>query len=232
MGIASVGASPIRASMAPTAATAAMPLTSSGVMQRSTNDPSAAYYDWNAANPREHIFDSPYDGWALNRGLMKLGGVGFWSRFSLTRAIAAMITKIPAQQLKAYSVRVSLMRIPGMKPDFARLLQMSYNNQTGGQQPLHNRAPLQWLGQFSAPGQLNDWLVRGPLVIELNTLAMNYAMSTMYTPEVPDATTLGYLAQQALSIAPPPGYNQRPFGQQVNATNATGAAPVTGTASR
>ena len=116
------------------------------------------------------------------------------------------------------------MRIPGMKPDFARLLQMAYNNQTGGQQPLHNRAPLQWLGQFSAPGAVNDWIVRGPLVIELSTLALNYGMSMMYTPEVPDATTLGYLAQQALSMSPPPGYGQRPYGQSSGASQAVGQA--------
>src|SRR3989338_896478 len=68
-----------------------------------------AQYDWNYASPRDHIFDHPYDGWAMNRGLMKLGGVGFWTRFSVTRSIASMITKIPKERLHSYAVREKFM---------------------------------------------------------------------------------------------------------------------------
>ena len=89
-------------------------------------------YNWNYANPRDHIFDHPYDGWAMNRGLMKLGGVGFWTRFSLTRSIASMITKIPKERLHSYAVREKFMDIQGMKPETgSRLLHSRNQGQAG-----------------------------------------------------------------------------------------------------
>lgn len=170
-------------------------------------------YNWQYANPKDHIFDHPYDGYAMNKGLMKLGGVGFWARFAPMRAIASMITKIPTQRLEAYAVREKFMKVPGMRPDYARVLQLAYFNQTGGQQPLGRNAPLSWLGQFGAPGGVNDWVLRGPFLLELNMVSVNYAMQTYHKPDVPGNNALEQLAQQAAMIAPPQfqqGYNQQP----------------------
>jgi hypothetical protein len=169
-------------------------------------------YNWNYANPRDHIFDFPYDGYAMNKGLMKLGGVRFWASNGFTRSIASMITKIPNERLKAYYVREKFMQLPGMKPDFARLLQVSYAQKTGGQMPTWNNAPLSWLGQYAAPGGVNDWVVRGPFLLELNMLAVNYAMQTYHHPEVPGNRELEQIAQQAAMKAPPQGYQQPGYG--------------------
>lgn len=172
-------------------------------------------YNWNYAHPRDHIFDHPYDGWAMNRGLMKLGGVGFWTRFSVTRSIASMITKIPQERLHALQVRHQFMKVPGMKPDFARLLQAAYANKTGGQMPLAHKAPLAWLGQFGAPGDVNDWVLRGPFLLELHAMSVQFAMQTFYKPEVPGNRELASIAQGAMMVAPPgyggvPGYGGQP----------------------
>lgn len=170
---------------------------------------SSPAFNWNTANPREHIFDHPYDGWALNRGLMKLGGVGFWSRYALTRNLASMITKIPTQRLHAYAVREKMMAIPGMRPDYARLLQLAYSDQTNGQMPLHRQAPLTWLGQYGAPGDLNDWVLRGPFLITLHATAVQYAMNTYHAPMVPSSRELQAFGQHAMMIAPP-NFNPSP----------------------
>jgi hypothetical protein len=169
----------------------------------------ALSYNWNMANPRDHIFDHPYDGWALNRGLMKLGGVGFWSRYTLTRNIASMITKIPTQRLRTYAVREKFMTVPGMKPDYARVLQLAYFDQTNGQMPLHRQGPLTWLAQYGAPGDLNDWILRGPFLVTLHTASVQYAMNTYHAPLVPNAREIMMFGQHAMMIAPPP-FNPAP----------------------
>lgn len=170
-------------------------------------------YNWNYANPKDHIFDHPYDGYAMNKGLMKLGGVGFWTRFGVTRQIASMITKIPTQRLEAYAVREKFMHVQGMTPDYARILQQSYFNATGGQQPLSRNAPLSWLGQFGQPGGIADFTVRGPLIVEMNMNAFNYALQWGYKPDVPGNNTLERLAQGAAMQAPPQYYQQPGYGQ-------------------
>ena len=197
---------------APTQAYA--PAATQGVLQAPVTAASAQY-NWNYANPRDHIFDHPYDGYAMNKGLMKLGGVGFWTRFGVTRSIASAITKIPEQRLHAYAVREKFMKVQGMKPDYARLLQISYFNKTGGQMPLQRNAPLSFLGQFGAPGDVNDWVLRGPFLLELHASSVQYAMSSFYKPEVPGNRELENLARGAMMIAPPqyaqqPGYGGQP----------------------
>jgi hypothetical protein len=166
-------------------------------------------FNWNTANPRDHIFDHPYDGYALNRGLMKLGGVGFWSRFSLTRSLASMVTKIPTERLHAYAVREKFMQVPGMRPDYARVLQLAYFSQTNGQMPLRKQAPLTWLGQYGAPGDLNDWILRGPFLVTLHTASVQYAMSTYHAPMVPNNREIQAFGQHAMMIAPP-AFNPAP----------------------
>ncbi|MEB3197274.1 MAG: hypothetical protein VKP62_08730 [Candidatus Sericytochromatia bacterium] len=171
-------------------------------------------YNWNYLHPRDHIFDHPYDGWALNRGLMQLGGVRFWTRYAWTRAIASSLTKIPEQRLHAYAVREQFMRVPGMRPDHARLLQLAYQDQTMGRMPLHRLAALSWLGQYGAPGDVNDWVLRGPFLLTLHAASVQYAMGTYHAPAVPSNRELAALGQAALMIAPPayqpPSYGHTP----------------------
>jgi hypothetical protein len=173
-----------------------------------------ASYNWGYANPRDHIFDHPYDGWAMNRGIVGLFPLGFWTRFAPMRGLASAITKIPEQRLHTYAVREKLMRLQGMTPDYARVLQLAYFNATQGQMPLHRNAPLTWLGQYGAPGDLNDWVLRGPFILGLHTTAVQYGLSTYHTPSVPGNRELQALAQQAAMIAPPamqqPGYGPGP----------------------
>jgi hypothetical protein len=174
----------------------------------------ASNYNWGYANPRDHIFDHPYDGWALNRGIVGLFPLGFWTRFAPMRGLASAITKVPEQRLHTYAVREKLMRVQGMTPDHARVLQLAYFNATQGQMPLHRNAPLTWLGQYGAPGDINDWVLRGPFILSLHTTAVQYGLSTYHTPAVPGNRELQSLAQHAAMIAPPvmhqPGYGPGP----------------------
>jgi hypothetical protein len=202
-----IGLMPVRPTYPAQPASAPVVAATTASIPQPTANVASANYNWNYANPREHIFDHPYDGWRMNKGLMKLGGVGFWSRFAVTRAIASAITNIPTERLKAYAVREKFMQVPGMRPDYARVLQLAYAQQTGGQQPLANKAPLSWLGQFGAPGTVNDWIVRAPFQVTMQTIAVQSAMQTGHYPEVPGNRALESVGQQAMMIAPP-NYNQ------------------------
>jgi hypothetical protein len=175
----------------------------------------ASSYNWNYANPRDHIFDHPYDGWAMNRGFVGLFPLGFWTRFAPMRGLASALTKIPEQRLHTYAVREKFMRVPGMRPDYARVLQLAYSNATQGQMPMQRNAPLSWLGQYGAPGDINDWVLRGPFILGLHTTAVQYGLATYHTPSVPGNGELLAIAQQALMIAPPvqqPGYGGPGYG--------------------
>ncbi|MDB5096036.1 MAG: hypothetical protein JWM80_457 [Cyanobacteria bacterium RYN_339] len=171
--------------------------------------------DWNAINPHTHIFDFPYDGWKMNSFPISLGGIGFWTGGPMRKAITSMITGIPQDRLSALAVRTEFMKVPGMTPDYARVLQATYLANTQGQQPMkignfgsRISAPLSWLAQYGAPGGVYDWTLRGPLEIEMNTIAMQMTMYTGFRPSVPGNNALETLAQQAMRFAPPlpPGY--------------------------
>ena len=205
-----LGSAPSRVGRPATPQAAVAPASFAQYPQQPQQPQTASAYNWNYANPKDHIFDHPYDGYAMNRGLMKLGGVGFWASFGLTRQFASMVTKIPTQRLEAYAVREKFMKVPGMTPDYARVLQLSYLSQSGGQQPLARNAPLSWLSQFGQSGGIADWTVRGPMMLEMNMNAVNYAMQTYHKPDVPGNNALERLAQGAAMIAPPQGYQQQP----------------------
>lgn len=166
--------------------------------------------NWNAVDPHGHIFDYPYDAWKMNSFPMSAGTIGFWTGGPMRRAITSMITGIPTQRLQALAVRNQLMKVPGMTPDYARVLQLAYANHTQGQQPLkigtfgsRIDGPLGWLAQYGAPGSVYDWTLRGPLEVELNTLAVQMTMYTGFRPSVPGNNALENLARGASQFAPP-----------------------------
>jgi hypothetical protein len=171
--------------------------------------------NWNGLDPHGNIFDCAYDAWKMNSFPMSLGGVPFWTGGPMRRAIAAMITGIPTERLQALAVRNQFMKVPGMIPDYARVLQVTYANHTQGQQPLkignfgsRVNGPLSWLAQYGAPGGVYDWTLRGPLEVEMNTLSVQMAMYSGFRPSVPGNNALENLARAASQYAPPlpPGY--------------------------
>lgn len=172
------------------------------------------------ASPKTTIYDHPYDAYKLERFPVSLGGPRFWGGGGIRRAIASFLTGVPEDRLKAYAVRAEFMKVPGMSPDHARLLQMVYANHTQGQMPLRHSllrggAPLSWLGQYGAPGGTYDWTLRGPLVLELNAASFSLQMSSGYRSDVPGNGELQRYGQAAMGMAPPmaPGYGQPAYPQ-------------------
>jgi hypothetical protein len=166
--------------------------------------------DWNSMNPHQHIFDYPYDAWKMNSFPMQLGGIGFWCGGPLRRAFTSMVTGIPNDRLNALAVRDKFMSLPGMRPDWARVLQVAYANHTQGQMPLKAGSwpnqvdgPDSWLAGYGAPGGIYDWTLRGPLEIELQTGAVQMMMATGFRPDVPGAGSLQQMAAWAATKAPP-----------------------------
>ncbi|HEY9723500.1 MAG TPA: hypothetical protein V6D47_15925 [Oscillatoriaceae cyanobacterium] len=154
-------------------------------------------------SPKTQIEDNAYDAYAFSKFPLNLGGVGFWTGGSIRRSIASMFSNIPADRLQAYGVREQFMRLQGMSPDYARLLQMAYYQQVPANAMTTETMPLTWLAQFGAPGTLNDWMLRGPMIISLGALAAQTAMQMGYVPDVPGNQALESFGQQAAQIAPP-----------------------------
>jgi hypothetical protein len=171
-----------------------------------TNPPSQplqiqAGVDYNNWSPKGSILDSGYDAYKFSQFPLSLGGVSLWSGSGFMRSLASAFSGIPTERLEVYNTRSQLMRVPGMKEDYARLLQMAYTSSGT------NLKPMQWLAQYAAAGDINDYLLRGPLLVSLNLFAGKLAVDAGFVADVPGNNTLKALAQEAAKIAPPPKTN-------------------------
>lgn len=154
-------------------------------------------------SPKNQIEDNVYDAYQFSKFPLSLGGESFWTGGSIRRQIASWFSGIPTDRLTAYGVREQFMRLQGMTPDYARLLQMAYYQQVPANAANTEAAPLTWLAQFGAPGGINDWVLRGPMIVSLGVLAAQTAMQLGYVPDVPGNQALESFGQQAGQIAPP-----------------------------
>lgn len=170
--------------------------------------------DWNNWSPKGTLFDHAYDAYQFSKAPLSLGGVSFWTGGSIRRSIASMISKIPNDRLVVMHTRQQFMKIEGMKPDTARLLTAAYYNAAQTTPGVAQTHPLQWMAQFGESGSLADWLVRGPLIVELNLHAAQIAMDQGFYPEVPNNSTLKAIGQAAgrlfAPVAPGPAAPQAP----------------------
>lgn len=159
--------------------------------------------DWNNWSPKGTLFDHAYDAYQFSKFPLSMGGVSFWTGGSLRRSIASMISKIPNERLVVMHTRQQFMKLEGMKPDTARLLTAAYFNAASTTPGVAQTHPLQWMAQFGESGSLADWLVRGPLIVELNLHAAQIAMDQGFYPEVPNNSSLKKYGQAAGQMFPP-----------------------------
>jgi hypothetical protein len=157
---------------------------------------------WGNWNGKGSTFDYAYDAYMFTKFPLNIGGPSFWGGGPIRRTIASAFSKIGQDRLAAYAIRAEFLKVPGMTPDSARLLEMAYVQQTNGQAPLSNKAPIRWLSQFGGGGGVNDFLVRGPLMILLGTCAAQCAMQFGFLPDVPGVGTIKDLGDAAMRIAP------------------------------
>ena len=158
---------------------------------------------WANWSPKGQVFDHAYDAYMFGKFPLNLGGAGFWTGGGLRRTIATAFSKIPEDRLVAYAVREQFMKVEGLKPDHARVLQRAFYNHLTHNPALAGTPPLNWLAQYGATGSLNDFLLRGPLIVELNLIAAQVAMEQGFAPEVPGNNALTNFGQQAARLLPP-----------------------------
>lgn len=160
--------------------------------------------DWGNWSGKGQVFDHAYDAYQFSKFPLSFGGVGFWTGGSIRRKIAGMFSKIPEDRLITLQVRHQLMRVEGMKPDHARVLQLAYFNHASTDPAVGRTHPLQWLSQYGASGSMNDWLLRAPLIVELGMHAAQVAIEQGFVPETPGKDALKRYGQAAAQLMPPP----------------------------
>lgn len=163
----------------------------------------AAQTDWSNWSAKGQLFDHAYDAYMFSKFPLSIGGVGLWTGSGLMRGLAKMFSKIPDDRLITMQVRHQFMKVEGMKADHARVLQLAYYNAANTNPAVGQTHPLQWLAQYGQSGTMADWLVRGPLIVEMGLHAASVTMDLGFTPDVPNNSTLKALGQKAAQLMPP-----------------------------
>jgi hypothetical protein len=158
---------------------------------------------WENWSAKGQLFDYGYDAYMFSKFPLNVGGPSFWTGGGLRMKMASMFSKIPQERLIVLAVREQFMKVQGMTPDHARVLQMAYYNHLNSDPTLRNTPPLNWLAQYGAGGTMNDWLLRGPLIVEMNLIAGQVALEQGWAPDVPGNGTLTKYGASALSLLPP-----------------------------
>lgn len=134
------------------------------------------------------IIENPQDLGGLNRwGLASPGMLRFAAGGSIRRAIASFLTGVPTDRLIVYGQMADMMRINGMQPDWANLLVNS-----GIPSPAE-------LSRYSG-SDIAATVQRGILLGTLTAKSLEKAMTYGRAYSVPDFSTLGLLAQNAIGL--------------------------------
>lgn len=157
---------------------------------------------WANWKPQGKVFDHAYDAYMFTKFPLSLGGTKFWTGGQFRMKIASMFSKIPQERLVTIAVREQFMKVQGMTPDHARVLQMAYYAQLNADPALRNTPPLNWLSQFGGGGTMNDWLVRGPLIVTMNLIAAQVALEQGWAPDVPGNSKLSSYGAAAAALLP------------------------------
>lgn len=171
----------------------------------------AATNTWGSWNGKGQIYDYAYDAYVFSKFPLNIGGSSFWTGGPIRRGLVSMFSKVSNERLVALDIRNQFMKLPGMDADSARLLEMAYTQASNGKPATANKAPLRWLAQFGGGGSLNDWLVRGPLVLTLGILSAQVGVDFGFLPSVPGMDKLRELGDAALRVAPPAPTANSPY---------------------
>jgi hypothetical protein len=183
---------------APAAATTpAAPQAAAPVAQPQAADP------WANWSPKGQVFDYAYDAYMFTKFPLNVGGVDFWTGGPLRMKAASLFSKIPSDRMTTIAVREQFMKVQGMTPDHARVLQMAYYNHLNNDPAMRNTPPLNFLAQYAASGGINDYLLRGPLIVEMNLIAGQVALQAGWAPDVPGNTALKNYGALAARLLPP-----------------------------
>lgn len=158
---------------------------------------------WANWSPKGQLFDYAYDAYVFSKFPLNMGGPEFWTGGQARMKLASLFSKIPSDRMITLAVREQFMKVQGMTPDHARVLQMAYYNHLNSDPTLRNTPPLNWLAQYGAGGTMNDWLVRGPLIVEMNLIAGQVALQNGWAPDVPGNGALTNYGAAASRLLPP-----------------------------
>jgi hypothetical protein len=158
---------------------------------------------WANWSAKGQVFDHAWDAYMFTKFPLSLGGTSFWTGGSVRMKLASMFSKIPQDRLVTIAVREQFMKVDGLTADHARVLQMAYYNHLNNDPAMRNTPPLNWLAQYGASGGMNDWLLRGPLIVEMNLIAAQVAMEKGFAPAVPGNELLKGFGAKALTLLPP-----------------------------
>lgn len=158
---------------------------------------------WGTWNGNSSTFDYAYDAYAFSKFPLSMGGPGFWGAGPVRRWLASTFSKVGEDRLYEYAIRAQFMKVPGMDPSTARLLQIVYAQETNGLAPIDDNAALRWFSQFSGNNVISNVLQQGPLMIAMGAAAAQCAVSFGFIPSVIGVNQIAALAQQAARIAPP-----------------------------